>query len=133
MGFGSLMNGRHLSFNEWWNEKVLGDGSNRFLTRGQIIRGMRDQDGGAHYDAIVSDPVYVAARNGELTGFKIEYNDGVTRPIPGGLEHTMRQIAEEARTAYRCIGPDLGVCGWAVASRGSTGEITFKSKNIGDS
>lgn len=104
LGFGATMTGRQLKFDDWWQETVLGPTTGQSLTRGAIIRSMRDQDGGAHYDARVTDSAYAAAIRGELTGFAIQDpKTGQKIPVKYALETTMRQIAEEVRIALKYV------------------------------
>jgi hypothetical protein len=46
---------------------------------------MRDQDGGAHFDEELTCPAYVAAMRGELTGFLVETEPGITTLFPEDL------------------------------------------------
>ena len=70
-----------------------------------IIRILRDKDGGAHFDANVTDPLIVAALRGEITGFLYKDAGGKELPVPFILENTMRQIAEELRGVVRYMRP----------------------------
>jgi hypothetical protein len=126
LGFGRLWTGRLLPFEDWWNEVVLRHKDDRTLNRGQIIRVMRDQDGGAHYDASLSDPVYAAAVRGELTGFYVKEAPDKLIPVPYALETTMRQIGEELSLVIGLIkrGQDVGK--YAVIERSDIGEIHFE-------
>jgi hypothetical protein len=101
----AMYTGRRLKFDEWWNETVLNDGKNQQLTRENIIRILRDKDGGAHYDANVTDPLIAAALRGEITGFLYKDAGGKELPVPFILENTMRQIAEELRGVVRYLRP----------------------------
>lgn len=96
----AMMNGRSLSYSDWWDEVVLNDGISQSLTREKIIRILRDKDGGAHYDANVSDPLIISALKGEISGFNYQ-SGGTTQPVRFSLEHTMRQIAEELRRTIK--------------------------------
>jgi hypothetical protein len=98
-----MMTGKSLTFDEWWNEQVLFDGTSQRLTRADIIRILRDKDGGAHYDADVSDPLVAAALRGEITGFVYQTPDGQSSPVPFVLENCMRQIAEELRKTVKYL------------------------------
>jgi hypothetical protein len=126
LGFGALMTGRSLVFQEWWDEVVLSDGQSRSLTRGQIIRGMRDQDGGAHYDEQLTDQNYIAATRGELTGFTYTDHTGQTFPVPFGLEMCMRQIAEEFRLTIRGIHEGNVILRPTIIQRMSTGPVNLQ-------
>ena len=64
-----ILTGRSLKFDEWWNEIVLSDSSGKDLSRENIIRILRDKNGGAHYDASITDPLIVAALRGEIRGY----------------------------------------------------------------
>jgi hypothetical protein len=99
----AMQKGRLLKFDEWWNENVLDNGKNQRLTRENIIRILRDKDGGAHYDANVTDPLVAAALQGQITGFLYKNTDGNELPVPLSVETTMRQIAEELRQVLRYL------------------------------
>ena len=98
-----ILTGRSLKFDEWWNEIVLSDSSGKDLSRENIIRILRDKNGGAHYDASITDPLIVAALRGEITGLFCQSQNGQRIPVPHALETTMRQIAEEVRTTIRYL------------------------------
>jgi hypothetical protein len=102
-GRAAMQTGRTLKFDDWWNEKVLDKGKGQKLSRKDIIRILRDRDGGAHYDANVKDPLVGAALQGQITGFLYKNPDGHEVPIPNPLETTMRQIAEELRQVLRYL------------------------------
>jgi hypothetical protein len=75
------------------------------LTRCLLIRSMRDQDGGAHFDDEITDPTYAAAVHGKLAGFTIQITPDKLEPVPYALEVSMRQIAEELRQVLQMISP----------------------------
>src|SRR4051794_20189955 len=77
------------------------------LTRCLLVRSMRDQDGGAHFDDEITDPTYAAAIHGKLTGFNIQIAPDKMEPVPYALEVSMRQIAEEVRLVLQMINPEL--------------------------
>lgn len=90
----ALDEGRDISFEDWWSEEVIS--TNRLsLSRGKVVRILRDKNGGAHFDAVISDATDAAAILGEVGAFIIKNSDGVETLIPHALEHTMRQIVEE--------------------------------------
>ena len=103
-GLNEMMNGRHLSATQWWEEIVMKSGDVS-ISRELLIRAVRDRDGGAHVDASITDPVYLAALRGELTGFNVKVSDGNTVPVLFAIETTIGQIAEEIRMALRPIMP----------------------------
>lgn len=99
----AMMTGRSLTFSEWWNEQVLFDGTSHKLTRENVTRILRDKDGGAHYDATVTDPMVADALSGKITGFLYQTADGTKSVVPLALENTMRQMAEELRKTIRFL------------------------------
>jgi hypothetical protein len=96
-GHEALNSGRTASVSDWWNEGVLrGSGAVGTLTRLQVVRVMRDQDGGAHLDDHIKDKVYLAVH---LSGVGFQYKAHAdakeTKPVEGALEATVRQMAYE--------------------------------------
>lgn len=90
----ALKGGRNLTFSEWWAEPVIvNDAVN--LTRGDIVRILRDKNGGAHFDAVVKDTLVARAIRSEVGLFNVEGSDGTPEIVPFGLEFCMRQIATE--------------------------------------
>lgn len=95
-----------LGLDDWWNECVLKDQSGLALTRDTLIRSIRDQDGGAHFDSDLKDNSYRAARYGELSGFAVQDSDGNSRQMPFVVETSTRAIAGEVITALLPIARD---------------------------
>jgi hypothetical protein len=89
-----LEGGRDLPFKEWWNEPVVANDAVR-LSRADVVRILRDRNGGAHFDPIVKDPIVARAIRGEIGLFDIKHPDGAREVVPFGLEFCMRQIATE--------------------------------------
>lgn len=90
----ALVGGRDLTFDDWWNEPVIVNDAVR-LTRADIVRILRDKNGGAHFDPIVKNPIDARAIRGEIGLFDIANPDGTREVVPFGLEFCMRQIATE--------------------------------------
>ena len=90
----ALEGGRDLAFSEWWNEPVVVNATVR-LPRADVVRILRDKNGGAHFDPIVTDPIVASAIRGEIGLFDIKHPDGTREVVPFGLEYCMRQIATE--------------------------------------
>lgn len=86
--------GRDLSFDDWWTEEVIPTERIR-LSREKVIRILRDKNGGAHFDPVISDATDLAAIHGEVGAFMIRNSDGSESIVPHALEYTMRQIVEE--------------------------------------
>jgi hypothetical protein len=102
-GHEALNSGRWLPALDWWNEGVLGGvGAVGTLTRLQVIRVMRDQDGGAHLDDHIRDEIYLAVH---LKGVGFQYKHRAdseeTMPVEGSLEATVRQMAYEVLQALQ--------------------------------
>lgn len=93
-GRSSLENGRDLLFNEWWSEPVIFNDTVN-LSRAEIIRLLRDKNGGAHFDPLIEDSQAIDALRGEVGLFNIASENGTVEVIPFGLEFAMRQIATE--------------------------------------
>lgn len=82
---------RMLPFTEWWEEDVIYKDHDFNLTRKQLIRTLRDQEGGSHFDDEISDENYVLLKKEVLFWFP----DLGLVPIKGLELATMRQIASE--------------------------------------
>ena len=96
-GHERLRDGRRISLSEWWSEGILkGVGASRMLTRLDVVRIMRDQDGGAHLDDHIKDETYLAVH---LRGVGFQYKPAADSeeliPVEGALEATIRQMAYE--------------------------------------
>lgn len=53
---------RFLPFGEWWNEAIYLSKAGVPLTREDIVRAIRDQDGGGHFDATITNEAYAELR-----------------------------------------------------------------------
>ncbi len=84
-----------LSFDEWWEEKVLySSGLNTPLTRRELILTVRDQDGGGHFDGKIKNEAYVFIKGPEF-GWKITTTAGEMVPEVDACLATIRHIAFE--------------------------------------
>lgn len=52
-----------LNFQDWWEEPVYTDGLGSKLSRKLVVKTLRDQDGGAHLDATVTEPSYAEMKS----------------------------------------------------------------------
>ncbi|MBI5260251.1 MAG: hypothetical protein HY852_00350 [Bradyrhizobium sp.] len=89
-----------LSLADWWGEKILtrpeGD-----LTRLEMVRIIRDRDGGAHLDLTITSPAYKAVL---LHGAGFNYRpsaDQPEQPVEHSVEAITRQIGEEVIQALK--------------------------------
>lgn len=98
-----LSSAPHVSTQSWWDEQVLaGVGAPTSLSRLQVVKIVRDQDGGAHLDGAISDENYIAAY---LKGVGYVYRPSADSehsiPVEGAIEATIRQMAFEAVPVLR--------------------------------
>ena len=90
-----------MPFDDWWNESVYEDG-NLTLTRSVLLRTLRDQDGGSHYDPEISDKAYKLMKSGAGWGFMTP--DGSEHPMEDAELATVRQIAYEVEITLDKVG-----------------------------
>jgi hypothetical protein len=99
-----------VAFETWWRsepiyEVVLDDGTTGTLSRMDLVRYLRSQDGGSHIDADITEETYVRLSRIADTGAYAFTGDGMagmvavpgegTSPIPVGHLAAMRHIAFE--------------------------------------
>jgi hypothetical protein len=78
----------------WWSEVVLRKAEGD-LSRLDIVRIMRDREGGAHLDGTIASPAYKSVL---LHGAGFDYHpsaDAPSRPVENSIEAIVRQIAHE--------------------------------------
>ena len=102
-GHETLGSGRVLSVVDWWSEGILrGVGSTGTLTRLQVVRVMRDQDGGAHLDDSIRDETYLAVLlKGAGFQYKPRADSEEAFPVDGTLSASIRQMAHEVLHVIR--------------------------------
>ncbi len=90
-----------LSFEDWWDQKILRDKNRNTLTRGELIKSLRDQDGGSHIDKDLSKTAYasIAKANGAGWEFHCALDSGYISPGPHFA--SMRQIVWEVQYSLR--------------------------------
>lgn len=86
-----------IAFEDWWNETVYEDGPLK-LSRSVLLRTLRDQDGGSHYDPEISDGAYKLMKGG--AGWFMVAGDGTELPMSSAELATARQIAYEVITTF---------------------------------
>lgn len=85
---------RILTFAEWWNETVITFPDRLGLARWNIVRSLRDQQGGGHVDPTLDEDMAELQRGNPIRSTWSV--DGThERKIPDVELHTMRQIAHE--------------------------------------
>jgi hypothetical protein len=86
--------GRWCDFDTWWGGVVFRDNHGREITRGELVRTVRDQDGGAHVDSSLRE-VYAALSRQNSLGWTTEHPDGRREPADPPHLHAIRQVAHE--------------------------------------
>ena len=91
---------RYLQFQRWWEEAVYQDQKKRTLSRKNIVSSLRDQEGGAHFDARLTEETYIGIAKEDSAKWYWTINGQDAGPIrPGPHLATMRQIAWELEQA----------------------------------
>lgn len=102
---------RAVSFDAWWAEPIY-SWRNQHLSRQTLLATLRDQEGGSHFDAEVTDPMYLSLKSG--AGMESSVS-GVTEDgrayetvtaLAGGEAASARQIGFEMLMALRLAGFD---------------------------
>lgn len=80
-------------FSEWWTRSVVRDTKSRSFSRLELVREVRNTDGGGHLDPELKKP-YADFRSGEFMGWRLKRGNSL---MPIGHPHLacMRQIAHE--------------------------------------
>jgi len=90
-----------LSFANWWKETIYQNGSAK-LSRENLTRVLRNQDGGSHFDEVVRDQTYLAMINNFDPRLTFTFN-GERVELQNGHLVTMRQIGWELIESLRPI------------------------------
>ncbi len=85
---------REISFHDWWEETVFFGRKVPTLSRKNLICSLRDQHGGSHVDAELTDESYHAAATGAF-GMMMARPDQPDLNTTNGHLASMRQIATE--------------------------------------
>lgn len=100
-----------VQFHTWWeDEKIYREPDTHFLNRRRLVWSLRDQEGGGHLDAEITDPAYIRFSR-ETEGGWITSVNGVERKVMDGHLATMRHIAWEIQETVR-LSPDAEISGW---------------------
>jgi hypothetical protein len=87
---------RRVQFHSWWDdEKIFRDPDGFFLNRRRLVWTLRDQEGGAHLDAEITDPAYVRLSRDTSSAPRLLSEKNSSMPIMGAQSALMRQIAWE--------------------------------------
>lgn len=97
-----------VEFEEWWETPVLTDTEGHAFTRADFVRGVADQDGGAHIDATLAPAYGALTRTGSL-GIQL-VDSGAMHHFGQGLARAnVRQIGWELDETLRRDGPTVGL------------------------
>jgi hypothetical protein len=98
--FVPILNGRHprrtinnvpmLPFREWWGQWIFGTKAEP-RSRRDLVEAIRNQDGGAHVDAELTEELYRELRNLGVPGLRV---------VDGELRRTMQIHAKEPRRTF---------------------------------
>lgn len=99
---------RFLPFNEWWQAPILAINKQEMLTRKDLIMTVADQEGGAHTDISIRNPVYTGISKERRYPYRI-FSPERQWIVPDVISPTIRQIAHEVR---RTLDPNY-ICGSA--------------------
>ncbi len=91
-----------MPFLNWWDLGVIRDAERRVLSRKDLVRSMRDQDGHGHFDPNLSLDAYRNLAQGGDTFFKFVVNGKIVKS-PGPHFATMRQIGWEMQQSLPAI------------------------------
>lgn len=104
---------KEVSFSQWWEETIIEKAlhlepdpkrvKSITLSRKNLVFSLRDQDGGAHIDPALTDPVYAEIAVGEGVGLSATSPDGTLEPLRAQLP-SMRQIAWELEQTLQQLG-----------------------------
>jgi hypothetical protein len=97
---GSISGPRWLPFSKWWDEDAIfsSGGGRNLLTRKSLTFGLRNKDGGSHYDPRVEDQDYARMTDGSWI-----FTTGEKRETVRGEElASMRQIGWEVLQSLKC-------------------------------
>lgn len=108
------------SFEAWWGKMpiykspgyvILPDGYSEehrasTLTRSDVILTVRNQDGGAHYDADIKNELYAKLKY-EGAGWFLQKSDGTMEPVQGMIEAMVAQIGFELMGSLLTHFPDI--------------------------
>jgi hypothetical protein len=90
-------------FPEWWTKPVVRDIRGRTFSRLELVKEVRDTDGGAHLDAALGE-TYADFKSGRYMGWQIEVDEKKS-PISHPHLACMRQIAHETLLTLREAAP----------------------------
>jgi len=84
-----------LGFDAWWHEPIYQSDAGEKIDRCELIRVMRDKDGGAHVDPLLDKEAYNRLNKVGDPAMTVSWNGGPNHPPPFALEASVRQIAFE--------------------------------------
>lgn len=95
-----------IGFKQWWETIVYNNLDGGRLSRADLVRNLRDQDGGGHFDPMPTNEAYHRfAKHGDYVTEGATRNRFIMLDLPPGLHlHSMRQIAHEVTASVAVLG-----------------------------
>ena len=119
-------------FVDWWTAPVIRDLRNRTFSRLDIVKEVRDTDGGGHLDAELG-VTYSDFKSGRYMGWKLKTDGGLV-PIPHPHLACLRQIAHETLLTLQEIAADQFLASYVFPAKpmeGVSGVFLFGAQVIG--
>ncbi|XXQ53866.1 hypothetical protein ACA040_002548 [Xenophilus aerolatus] len=92
-----------VAFSDWWNTPVVRDAKARTFSRLEIVKTLRDQDGGAHLDGELLES-FADFKSGAYSGWKLRHK-GELKAIAHPHLACIRQIAHETILSIERLAP----------------------------
>ncbi|WP_156465592.1 hypothetical protein [Methylobacterium sp. Leaf106] len=90
---GPMTSGENVKFVDWWERRIIFDDKRgNALTRRSIVRALRSQDGGSHFDEHLTDPAYVALSRENAPGWGFGVDGDISTPFPPGAHLAMMRV-----------------------------------------
>jgi hypothetical protein len=97
---------RLVDFDHWWNTPVFNDRKETVFSRGDLLRFVRDTDGGAHIDPDLHEG-YARLAKEKSDGWTMTVNGVEVKPKTGPDQASLRQIAHEVMLTLKRAFPTL--------------------------
>jgi hypothetical protein len=94
-----------VQFPTWWEKEfIFRDGDRYQLTRRALVFSLRNQDGGSHVDARLTDEAYVRFSKENISTPVAVFSDLQHKAILGDEQASMRQVAWELLKSLDTLG-----------------------------
>jgi len=85
---------RSLAFSKWWDEKIYASSAGPTLSRKSLVFNLRNKDGGAHLNPVLTDAAYIQMRSDAAPQVRIS-----GKAMTDAHYATVRQIAWEVEAS----------------------------------